>query len=177
MENHDEPRAAAFFGSTQRADAALMVAMTVPGMRFYNEGQQYGLKNRLQVQLRRSAVESIDTSVPKFYDAFTPILNRPVFHTGSWTPLPTQNDNNAWRLLAWKWTSDDEKLLVVVNYSDATGAGAVVLNDAQPIQGNNSIPVTDLLTGQTWERSASELQSSGLFVVIQPWTCQILKYL
>lgn len=153
-----------------------MVAMTVPGMRFYNEGQQDGLKNRLQVQLRRSAPEKIDDAIPTFYDLFTPIINRPVFHTGAWTPLPAQNDANSWRLLAWKWTSDEEKLLVVVNYSDTTGAGAVVLNDAQPINGNNTITVTDLLSKQSWDRSVKELQSSGLFVVIQPWSCQIIKY-
>lgn len=175
VENHDEPRAAQFFGSTQRADAALMVTMTVPGMRFYNEGQQYGFKNRLQVQLRRAAPEPVVNSVSKLYDVFVPIIDRPVFHFGSWTPLYASNDQKSWRLLAWKWTGD-EKILVVVNYSDDTGAGAVVLSDAAPINGNDTIPVTDLLSNQTWQRSAKEMQTSGLFVVIDAWSAQILKY-
>lgn len=176
VENHDEPRAAASFGSNMRADAAAMVAMTIPGMRFYFEGQQNGYRNRLQVQLRRAASEPIAIGVPQFYELFTGILTRPVFHLGAWTYLPVTNDNSAWRLMAWKWTSDTERLLVVVNYSDTTGAGSVVLSDAQPINGNDTIPVTDLMSGQTWMRSAHALSTTGLLTVIQPWSCQILKY-
>jgi hypothetical protein len=176
VENHDEPRAADFFGSNQRADGAAMVALTVPGMRFYNEGQQDGYRNRLQVQLRRAASEPIAVGVPQFYDILTPILARPVFHTGTWTYLSVFNDPNSWRLMAWKWTNNDERLLVVVNYSDSPGAGAIILSDAQPVNGNDTIPVTDLISQQTWMRSANQMQSSGLFTVIQPWSCQILKY-
>lgn len=176
VENHDEPRAAAFFGSNMRADAAAMVAMTIPGMRFYFEGQQDGYRNRLQVQLRRAASEPVAIGVPQFYDLFTLILSRPVFHTGTWTYLPVFNDPTSWRLMAWKWTSNDERLLVVVNYSDTTGSGSVVLSDAQPINGNDMIPVTDLISNQTWSRSAHQMASSGLGVVVNSWSCQILKY-
>jgi hypothetical protein len=78
--------------------------------------------------------------------------------------------------MAWKWTSSEERIVVVVNYSDTTGAGSVVLSDAQPVNGNDTIPVTDLISGQTWQRSAKQMQSQGLFTVIQPWSCQIIKY-
>lgn len=176
VENHDEPRAAAFFGSNQRADAAAMVTMTIPGMRFYFEGQQDGYRNRLQVQLRRAAPESVAVGVPQFYSIFTNIISRPVFHTGTWTYLGVSNDPTCWRLMAWKWTSNEERLLVVVNYSDSVGSGAIVLTDAQPINGNDSIPVIDLISQQTWTRSAHQMQTQGLFTVIQPWSCQVLKY-
>jgi len=176
VENHDEPRAAAFFGSNERADAAAMVTMTVPGMRFYFQGQQDGYRNRLQVQLRRAAAEPIAIGVPQFYDVFVPIIARPVFHSGTFNYLNVINDPQSWRLMAWKWTSNDEKLLVVVNYSDITGSGSVVLSDAMPVHGNDTILVTDLISQKTWYRSAHQMQTSGIFTVIQPWSCQILKY-
>ena len=52
VENHDEPRAASFFGSNWRADAAALVTMTLPGMRFYFQGQREGYRNKLDVHLR-----------------------------------------------------------------------------------------------------------------------------
>lgn len=38
VENHDEGRAAAHFGSNQRANAAGLVSFTLPGMKFHFQG-------------------------------------------------------------------------------------------------------------------------------------------
>lgn len=175
-ENHDEPRAAAFFGSNLRADAATMVAMTIPGMRFYNEGQENGFKNRLQIQLRRSLAEPIIPGVPSFYDKLISILSRPVFHTGEWNFLNVERSDSSWRLLSWKWTSETERILVVVNYSDQVGSGSVILSDAYPINGNDTIIVNELISNQIWYRSANTLKNQGIFCIIQPWSLQVMKY-
>ena len=52
ISNHDEPRAAQFFGSWWRADATALVMFTMPGMKFYYMWDYYGFANRLDVHLR-----------------------------------------------------------------------------------------------------------------------------
>jgi hypothetical protein len=52
IENHDEPRAVQVFGSPWRANAAALVCMTLPGLRFYFMDQMNGFKNRLAVHMR-----------------------------------------------------------------------------------------------------------------------------
>src|SRR5205823_14217271 len=47
LENHDEARAAATFGS--RLQAAVAVALTAPGMRFYYDGQLDGAETKSSV--------------------------------------------------------------------------------------------------------------------------------
>ena len=78
-----------------------------------------------------------------------------------------------WRILAWKWAYKNEKRLVVVNYSDQYGSGAVKLSDCS---GNGNINVNELFSNTTYVRSAEELRKSGLFVVLKPWQSQIFSY-
>jgi len=70
VENHDEQRAATEFGSNQRADAAAVVSMSLPGMRFYFMGQEHGFFNRLDVHLRRSLSENPAPGVDTFYQNY-----------------------------------------------------------------------------------------------------------
>jgi glycosidase len=122
VENHDEPRAAAEFGSPYRADAAALVSFTLPGMRFLFEGQTRGYHNRLDVHLRRAASEPTVTYTQQYYKTLLQILTRDAFHSGQWEFLNvlTGNDNpiTNWRLMAWKWVGSSEKILCVINYSD-----------------------------------------------------------
>lgn len=78
--------------------------------------------------------------------------------------------------MAWKWTQDDSKVLCVINYSDTQGSGAVVLSDAQPLNGNNTIPVTELFSGNVYYRNVNDLKSTGLFAIVDAWSAQIFKY-
>jgi len=176
VENHDEPRAPVSFGGNQRADAAAMVSMTLPGMRFYFSGQENGFWNKLDVHLRRAKSENPAVGVPQFYDKLFSILNMEVFHLGVWTYLEAQNSDQSWRLLTWKWVRNTDKILCVINYSTAMGTGNVQLVDALPFQGNDSVPVTDLLTGTTYWRSAQELKTKGLYVVVEAFSGQFFKY-
>jgi hypothetical protein len=78
--------------------------------------------------------------------------------------------------MAWKWAYGDSKRLCVVNYSDAEGQGRVLVPDAVPRSGNDTIPVTDLLSGATYYRSAHEMRTQGLYVIIPKWWAQIFSY-
>eukprot|EP01129_Flabellula_baltica_P006511 TRINITY_DN2445_c0_g1_i1.p1 TRINITY_DN2445_c0_g1~~TRINITY_DN2445_c0_g1_i1.p1 ORF type:complete len:519 (-),score=99.77 TRINITY_DN2445_c0_g1_i1:18-1553(-) len=174
VENHDEPRAAAEFGSNMRADGAAMVSLMLPGMRLVNQGQEYGLYNRLDIHLRRSAPEGAHPGVRTFYQIFIrDILDREVFHTGSWEYLKVSGTNDCWRLMSWKFETPQERALVVINYSDQQGTGNIVLRDAP---GNGDISMVELFSNQTYVRSASTLRTEGLFTIIQPWSSQVFLY-
>ena len=116
VENHDQERAVVNFGSPNRAVAAALITMTLPGMRFNFMGQWQGKKNTLVVQLRRSKSEPVDPYVQNFYNGFIPIIAHPVFHTGEWTYLPVTNSTQDYDLLSWKWAdpNTNEKRLVVL---------------------------------------------------------------
>eukprot|EP01125_Pyxidicula_operculata_P014837 TRINITY_DN4994_c0_g1_i1.p1 TRINITY_DN4994_c0_g1~~TRINITY_DN4994_c0_g1_i1.p1 ORF type:complete len:512 (+),score=87.70 TRINITY_DN4994_c0_g1_i1:405-1940(+) len=176
VENHDEPRAAYHFGTNYKADAAAIISMTLPGMRFYFMGQEDGYYNKLDIHLRRAAPEAIHDGVPQFYSKFVNILSMDVFHSGVWTYLTVGNSGDSWRLMAWKWALAAQKVLVVINFSDTDGSGSVVLSDAQPINGNDTIPVTELFSNTVYQRSAKEMRTTGLNVVVSSWSAQIFQY-
>ena len=56
------------------------------------------------------------------------------------------------------------------------GWGTIVLPDAQAQNGNDTIAVTDLLTGDTYYRSATALRTTGLNVGINSWYGSIFQY-
>merc|ERR1719203_2237845 len=83
---------------------------------------------------------------------------------------------SGWRLTAWRWEHNGEKRLVVFNWSDQQGWGGVQAADAYSRDGSDNIQLTDLLTGETFDRSASEMRGSGLFVGLAPWQAHIFTY-
>lgn len=177
VSNHDQDRAVVNFGSVARADAAAAVSFTIPGMKFNWQGQWEGYKYKLDVHLRRERFQDPVVEAVDFYDHLLAALDHPVFQQGDWYYLTPQSSDSSWRLLSWRWAlKDEDKRLVVVNYSDSTGAGAVVLDNAVARNGNDTIPVTDLMTGQVYPRSAAEMRSKGLFCVLHAWQVQIFQY-
>jgi len=175
VENHDEPRAASKFGNNMRADAAAMISMTLPGMRFYFDGQSHGYFNRLDVHLRRALSEKSNYGVGTFYSNLTNILSRPIFQA-EWTYYDVFGTDDSWRLVAWEWHLGNTKALCVINYSDKTATGNIILPRAQPVDDNDNIPLSELFSGTVYTRSASQLRSEGLFVVVEYWSMQIFEY-
>jgi len=176
IENHDEERAVAIFGSYTKADAAAMVVMTMPGMRFYFQDQWLGYKNKLDVHLRRATSESSISTVTTMYTALNKIISDPAF-SGTWNYAPVINSGDAWRLMAWRWNyNNTSKRLVVVNFSDASGSGSIVLPDVVSDTGSDTVTLSELWTGTSYDRSVSQMKSSGLFVVVSAWNSQIFDY-
>ncbi|KYQ99996.1 hypothetical protein DLAC_03492 [Tieghemostelium lacteum] len=174
--NHDEPRGATFFGSWWRSDAAALVTYTVPGLRFFWWGDFEGYKNPLDIHLRREEEEPAIATAMGFYQNFTSIVSDPVFKYGTFEYLNVTGSNQAYLLIAYKWSYQGEKRLCVLNFSDQEASGSIVLDDATPINGNDTIPLTDLLSGTTYYRNVNDLNSTGLFVIINSWYGQIFKY-
>jgi hypothetical protein len=110
VENHDEPRAAARWGSAaQRAVAT--VAATVPGMRLFHQGQLEGRRRKLPVQLERGGEEAVDADLPAFYER----LLRAAPRDGDWRLLQSEPP-----VLAWSWDGGrGRQSVVVVNLGEA----------------------------------------------------------
>jgi len=174
--NHDEPRDPVHFGSWWRAAAAALVSYTLPGVRIFWHGQWEGLENRLAVHLRRAKEERSNPDAVAFYDKLLPIITHEVFKKGEWFLIDVFGTDQSWRLMAWRWSYGKEKRLCVLNFSDYQGSGRVIVPDAEGINGADEITVTDLLSGQKFERSAKEMRESGLFVIVPSWYGQILTY-
>ncbi len=66
--------------------------------------------------------------------------------------------------------------LCVINYSDTDGSGSVIVSNAQAPPGTDNLTITELLSGQSYVRSASQMRNSGLFVIVPPWYAQIFSY-
>lgn len=72
--------------------------------------------------------------------------------------------------------SANPQRLCVINYSDAEGVGSVVVSNAVAPGGTDDLTITELLSGQSYVRSASQMRTSGLLVIIPAWYAQIFAY-
>jgi hypothetical protein len=169
LENHDEPRAAAVFAPA-REQAAGVVTATLPGARLFHEGQLEGRKVKLPVFLSRRPKECADPQILAFYQRLLHTINNPVFREGAWglcqcTGWP---DNASYQnVVAWSWTREEQRYLIVVNLSEHSAQGRVRLPWSD-IQGK-TLNLIDAFSGAAVERSGDEIRGEGLYVELGPW--------
>lgn len=175
IENHDEPRAAAVF-SPAKHRAAAVTAATLPGARLFHEGQFEGRRVRLPVFLGRRPDEQPDEGLRAFYTKLLRTIGAAAFHDGEWQLCERMGwpDNSSYRnLVAWTWTKDDERYLIVVNLSDSTVQARVHLPwDDVPTE---TWRLTDQISGVSYDRAASDIQASGLYVELAPWHFHLMQ--
>ncbi|WP_405910267.1 MULTISPECIES: alpha-amylase [unclassified Streptomyces] len=173
LENHDEPRAAATLPGDRERAAAVAVA-TLPGATLWHEGQFEGRRVRPPVFLSRRPQEPADESLRDFYGRLVSAV-APV-REGDWRLLTCtgwpDNDSHD-NLLAWSWTAGQERHLVVINYSDRPAQGRVPVpwTDFR----GQSCELTELLSGNTYEREGDELVDPGLFIALDAWQWHLLS--
>ena len=168
IENHDEPRAASVFGPGQ-ARAAAVATLTQTGARLVHDGQLDGRRVQLPVFLGRRPEEQPDPDLRSFYGRLLEALDDDVFRTGSWQLGETGgwNESDGWHnLLAWGWSGDGTRKLVVVNLAGSRAVGHVSLawDDLAGVDWT----LTDAASGQVYERSGDDLRH-GLYVSLEPW--------
>jgi hypothetical protein len=172
MENHDEPRCAAVFGNNRIAAAATIMG-TLPGMRFYQQGEELGLKIRTPIELRIVAEEPPDPLRQSFFAKLLAATRANAFHDGAWSLIQITGDNEqtAGNLFAWQWRSQDSWKLIVVNLSDVTSQGRVHLNgNIDPARDYN---LTDAIGDPRYLRHGAEIQEIGLFVRLDSYRAHI----
>jgi glycosidase len=176
IENHDEERSMSVFGP-HKSGAAAMIASTLPGMRFFHDGQFEGKKIRLPVQLRRAAKEQEDYETMHFYNKLLKIINDPIFHEGEWKLLSAQSAHpeNLTHddVLAWMWQKDKAKKVITINYSDDSAQARIKV----PLEpGTGKITSYDEWTAQVITYSISEIQEEGIYVDLPAWGIHVLAF-
>ncbi len=176
LENHDEPRAAASFPPA-KGRAAAVTTSTQMGARLFHEGQFEGRKVRLPVFLGRRPQEPVDTELQAFYRKLLAAIDSPVFREGQWSLCERTGwpDNASYQsIVAWQWTGNEERYLIIVNLSDGA-AQALVHVEWEDLAGQNWT-LADQLSGVTYQRSGDEVRSSGLYVDLGPWDQHFLRW-
>lgn len=171
LENHDEPRAAATFPPGVH-EAAAAITFLSPGLRFFHQGQFEGRLKRISPHLCRGPDEPVNDTLKAFYARLLSVLRQPALRDGQWQLLECKPawDGN-WTndcFLAFLWQgADDEKSLVVVNYSDHQSQCFVHL----PITdlGNHTWHLQDRLGERAFDRDGADLQAHGLFLDETAW--------
>jgi hypothetical protein len=176
IENHDEPRAAATF-SPERERAAAATMMTLPGAKLLYEGQCEGRRIRPPVFLGRRPVEPIDSDLRAFYHQLLAAVKDADLRAGEWQLCERTGwpDNSSYvNLVAWCWSQGEARHLVVVNLSEYRSQARVQL----PWNGlaGRTWRLTDVLSGDVFDRDGGEMQSAGLYVELPAWGFYFLRF-
>jgi hypothetical protein len=175
IENHDEPRAAATFGSG-KARAAAVAILTLPGARLLHEGQFEGRKARVPVFLARRPAEPVDQGVVAFYERLLEATHRAVFRDGAWQLCERSGwpDNQSFlSIVGWCWVKDGERFLVVMNFGSRQ-AQARLRVPWDDLRGK-TWRLADALSDATYDRSGDEMRNEGLYVDLEPWQCHVFQ--
>jgi hypothetical protein len=167
VENHDEPRAAAAFGS--RARVAAVAVATLPGLRLLHEGQFEAFRVRLPVFLGRRPAEPVDEATRSFYRRLLAEASAPVYRDGTfalcerigWEGVRASED-----LVAWSWRLGDERRVVVVNLGPSRASARVRF--PWPDLAGRSWRLAEALDETAYVRDGDEMVGPGLYVELEP---------
>jgi hypothetical protein len=165
LENHDEPRSLEEFGP-RRLEAAATTCGTLPGMRFYFDGQLEGHRLRAPVQLARWLDEPREPEIEQLYARLLTATADPVFHEGDWALLeiaPTGDDTSS-ELIAWRWRLGDTLRVVVVNNSTSPATGHVRVAGELSAGGPARLMFADVIGGGRYPWDRATLLARGLYV-------------
>jgi len=178
LENHDEPRAAVTFALPAHAAAAVVTFLS-PGLRFFHQGQFEGRRKRISPHLVRGPAEQPDRDLEQFYTRLLAILRHPTLRHGEWrlleaVPAWSGNDtHDQFIAFAWEHGAGD-RFLVVVNYAPIQSQCRLPL--PWSIMAGCTVRLQDQLSSEVNDRSGTELQSPGLFLVMKPWQAAVYTF-
>ena len=148
----------------ERLPAVGTLMATLPGMRFYHQGELEGQKVRLPITLRIAAAEPPDPMSMFFFRKVVAITNETVFHAGRWNLLevvPDSDDTSA-NLIAYEWRSEKAWKVLAVNLAGCASQGRVKMGDR--VSSAQQYVFHDQLNEVRYLRGGEELHSIGLFV-------------
>lgn len=171
LENHDEPRSAAQLGA--RLPAAATMLATLPGMRFFFDGQLEGARHRAPVQFGRWPDEPVSAEIRQLYSRLLPLADDALFHDGDWELLHVAEAGDAshGELIAWRWRQQDRLAVVVVNLSENPSQGHIPLLDLPP---GDAWRFVDRLTGAEYAWRRADLDARGLYVRLDGGRAHVL---
>jgi glycosidase len=169
LENHDEQRSAAIFGSRLEAAGALMA--TVPGMHFYHQGQFEGRRIHFPIPLGSAADETPDAATEAFYRKILSLTRDDAFHFGEWRTRECEPTGGPNGLVCHEWRMPKSWKLVVANIADAPSEGQIRFGEE--LQRDRNYIFFDALHDARYARNGSELRDRGLYVRLDPWRAHL----
>jgi hypothetical protein len=161
--------------------AAAVITFTIPGLRFFHQGQFEGKKKRISPHLVRGPQEPVNEDLKAFYHQLLGVLNNPILKTGEWqwvecTPA-WEGNNSCDAFVAHIWVEDDGERIVVVNYAPHQSQCYLQLPLADLAY--NQWQLQDLMSDAVYNRNGEELQKTGLYLDMAPWQYHVfeMKYL
>ncbi len=171
LENHDEARSVATFGRDRIPVLAALIA-TLPGLRFFHQGQFSGKQIHLPMPLDNAIDEATDTKLEAIYATILGIANDPAFHKGDWSMLPVDAiDNTSGNLLAYRWRGNDGYRAVILNLDSAPAQGRIRMAD--DVAQSAAYDFADILNDQIYHRDRDELAANGLYVQLAGYHAHI----
>ena len=170
LENHDEPRSADALDGRLRAAATL--TFTLPGLRFFFDGQLAGASAQAPVQLGRWRSEPDRPAIRDLYARLIAALADPLFHDGEWSLLEVRSAGDATDadLIAFAWRRDHQLAVVAANLSSRESHGLV---DVGALPSADAFNLVDRLTDVRYLWSAADLRN-GLYVRLDPGDAHLL---
>jgi hypothetical protein len=172
MENHDEQRRAVVFPNDRLAADGTLLG-TLPGMRFYHQGELEGRRIHLPIILRIAADEPPDTISTNFFQKILRITRQDVFHEGKWNLLDVlpEGDAPTDALLVYEWRSPKAWKIIAVNLAAYTSQGRVPL--AGRVSPQQNYIFNDELNNVRYNRTGQELHNLGLFIRRDPFQAHL----
>ena len=176
IENHDEPRAIVTFGY-EASKAASVLVLTLPGAKLIFDGQTRGYKVKVPVQLGRGAFEEDNKDIFDFYKKLLRIAPGRDFNTANWSLCEAKSidgnyvSNN--NIITYQWLTNNQRLLITVNYSPNPSKAHIVIDDISYELFNWGF--TDLLTGIKYNYKGENLTKYGLYVELDGWKSHIFR--
>jgi hypothetical protein len=155
-----------------RLTAAATMLSTLPGMRFFFDGQMTGARLRAPVQLGRWPDEPVVTAVRELYARLLRATSDELFHSGDWQLLDASHAGDATHeaLIAWEWRLGGRRAITIVNPSSASAQGHVRLQHLPP---GDAWDFEDQLTGTRYRYSREALNATGLYVRLDPGSAHL----
>jgi glycosidase len=180
LENHDEPRAAVALPSAMTQAAALL-SLSLPGMRFVHDGQLEGRRRFARIQLVRRANEVANDEIAATYERVLDAVRSTAIGRGAWDFVEARSvwtDNNshfAFTLLQWQRRDDDTSFdLVVVNHADHR-AQCFARVTAQGLR-QGAWHLKDALGAEVYIRQGDDLADNGLYLDVAPHAAQLFRF-
>jgi Alpha amylase, catalytic domain len=166
LENHDEPRRATTFGN-ERLMAVGTLMGTLPGMRFYHQGEIEGRRNQIPVALRVPADEPVDAPSTAFFEKILRLTNDGAYHAGEWGMLEVaaEGDGSAGNLIVYEWRGAKSWKVIAVNVAGGASQGRVHLSER--VSAARNYIFNDELNEAKYPRAGKELHEMGLFVRLE----------